>query len=283
MDERVPVQFEHGFSGAHDENWFQFQLYPLPGEGVILYARNTTEKRRTEQALLRSERLATAGRLAASIAHEINNPLEALTNLLFLAKLDATIAENTRGLLDVADKELQRLSHIAARSLKFYRQRTAPAPTRIEELIESVLFFNEPAMRLHAIHVERRFRVAPPVVCLPGEIQQVLTNLIANALDALPSSGRLTVGVRPALDHDGREGVSVTVADSGYGMNRNTLDNLFRPFATTKGDSGTGLGLWVSKGILEKHQSKIAVRSREGSGTIFRLFLPLDATVCPLP
>jgi signal transduction histidine kinase len=283
MDERVPVQFEHGFSGANDESWFQFQLYPLPGEGIILYARNTTEKRRTEQALLRSERLATAGRLAASIAHEINNPLEALTNLLFLAKLDATIAENTRGLLDVADKELQRLSHIAARSLKFYRQRTAPAPTRIEELIESVLFFNEPAMRLHAIHVERRFRTAPPVVCLPGEIQQVLTNLIANALDALPAGGRLTVGVRPALDHDGREGVSVTVADSGYGMNRHTLDNLFRPFATTKGDSGTGLGLWVSKGILEKHQSKIAVRSREGSGTIFRLFLPLDATVCPLP
>jgi signal transduction histidine kinase/DNA-binding NarL/FixJ family response regulator len=283
MDERIPVQFEHVFTSPNGESWFQFQLYPLPGDGVILYARNTTERRRTEQALLRSERLATAGRLAASIAHEINNPLEALTNLLFLAKLDETITEQTRGLLEVADKELQRLSHIAARSLKFYRQRTAPAPTRIDELIESVLFFNEPAIRLHAIQVDRRFRPTPPVICLPGEIQQVLTNLIANALDALPASGRLTVGVRPARDRDGREGISVTVADSGYGMSPHTLANLFHPFATTKGDSGTGLGLWVSKGILEKHQSRIAVRSREGRGTIFRLFLPLDATVCPLP
>jgi signal transduction histidine kinase len=222
--------------------------------------------------------LAAAGRLAASISHEINNPLEALTNLLFLAKLDESVAGNTRNLLEVADKELQRLSHIAARSLKFYRQRTAPTSTSVEELIDSVLFFHEPEMKLRGIHVERRHRPAPNVICLPGEIQQVVTNLIGNALEAIPNRGRLAVAVRPARDRESREGVSMTFADGGCGMDRPTLNRLFHPFITTKGEAGTGLGLWVSKGILDKHHARIAVRSRAGQGTVFRLFLPLDTT-----
>ncbi len=114
----------------------------------------------------------------------------------------------------MADRELQRLSHIAARSLKFYRQRTAPTQTSLEELIESVLFFNEPELKLRKIRLERRHRAGPGGVCLPGEIQQVMTNLIGNALDALPQKGRLIVAVRPATDRDGRKGVSVTVADT---------------------------------------------------------------------
>jgi signal transduction histidine kinase len=246
---------------------------------VILYLRNTTEARKTEQALRRSEQLAAAGRLAASVAHEINNPLEAVTNLLFLAKMDGTIGGSTKDLLEVADRELQRLSHIAARSLKFYRQRTGPTLTSLEELLESVLFFNEPAVKMRNIQLERRHRAAPAVLCLPGEIQQVLTNLIGNALDALSDRGRLIAAVRPAHDREGREGVSVTIADSGSGMDRQTLDRLFHPFVTTKGEAGTGLGLWVSKGILEKHQSKIALRSKPGRGTVFRLFIPQDTTV----
>jgi PAS domain S-box-containing protein len=282
MDERVQVEFEQYFSGDGTEAWFRFCIYPQPGEGVILYLRDTTSTQRTEQALRGSEQLATAGRLAASIAHEINNPLEAVTNLLFLAKMDETVGDATRSLLDVADRELQRLSHIAARSLKFYRQRTAPTHTSLEELIESVLFFNEPDLKVRKIKLERRHRAAPPVLCLPGEIQQVMTNLISNALDALPPNGRLTVAVRPAIDRDGRNGVSVTVADSGQGMSPATLDRLFHPFVTTKGEAGTGLGLWVSKGILDKHQSKIMVRSKVGCGTVFRLFLPLDTTAWPI-
>jgi signal transduction histidine kinase len=281
MEERVPVEFEYNFKTERGESWFQFRLYPLPGDGVILYLRNTTEARKTEQALLRSQQLAAAGRLAASISHEINNPLEAVTNLLFLVKLDTTIAENTRELLDVADKELQRLSHIAARSLKFYRQRTAPALTSLEELIDSVIFFNEPAIRLRNIRVERRFEPAPPVLCMPGEIQQVFTNLINNALEALSQGGQLTVAVRRAHDRAGRDGVAVTIADSGYGMDEQTLSHLFQPFMTTKGESGTGLGLWVSKGIVEKHHSTIQVRSRPGKGTVFRMFFPADTTVSP--
>lgn len=276
MEQRVPVEFEYCFQNNGAEIWYRFQVYPQPGEGIVLYLRNTSEARKTEQALRRSEQLAAAGRLAASVAHEINNPLEAVTNLLFLAKLDQNITGETKNMLELADKELQRLSHIAARSLKFYRQRTAPALTALEELIETVLFFNEPDARMRGIHLERRFKPVSPVFCLPGEIQQVITNLVRNSLDAISDRGRLIVAVRPARDHEGREAASVTVADNGSGMNRETLQRLFHPFVTTKGEAGTGLGLWVSKGILDKHGVKMAVRSKPGCGTVFRLIFPRD-------
>src|SRR6202012_5858157 len=151
---------------------------PLPDEGIILYAREITEARKTEEALRKSEQLAAAGRLAASIAHEINNPLEAVTNLLYLARMDANITGNSRGLLEEADKELRRLSHIAARSLKFYRQHTAPSLCSLEEQIESVLFFYETDINVRKISLERRYREAPKVLYQPGEFRQVMTNLI---------------------------------------------------------------------------------------------------------
>jgi signal transduction histidine kinase len=277
MEQRVPVEFDYYYEPF--ESWFQYRVYPQPDKGLAMYARDITEERKTEQALRKSEQLAAAGRLAASIAHEINNPLEAVTNLLFLAKLDQSVTGNTRNLLELADKELQRLSHIAARSLKFYRQRTASTQTSLEELTESVLFFHETEMKTRGIDLDRRFRNAPKVLCHPGEIQQVMTNLIDNALDALPRHGRMVVGVRPAQDRAGREGVTVTVADNGCGMDRPTLDRLFYPFISTKGEAGNGLGLWVSKGIVDKHQGTIAVRSRHDLGTVFRLFLPLNPAV----
>jgi len=225
--------------------------------------------------LRRAEQLAAAGRLAASIAHEINNPLEAVTNLLFLAKLDDSISGNTRNLLEVADRELQRLSHITARSLKFYRQRTAASLTSIEELMDSVLFFHETEMRMRGIDLERRYRPAPQALCLAGEMQQVLTNLITNAIQAAEERGRVVVGVRPGKDRNGAEQVLITVADNGAGMNQQMLDRLFHPFVTTKGESGTGLGLWVSKGILDKHNASTRVRSRPGLGTVFLILLPV--------
>jgi signal transduction histidine kinase len=275
MDERVPVEFEFYYEPL--ESWFQYRVYPLPDEGIIMYAQNTTEKRKAEQALRRSEQLGAAGRLAASIAHEINNPLEAVTNLLFLAKMDQSMPGNSRTLLEMADKELQRLSHIAARSLKFYRQRTAPTLTSMEELLESVIYFHETTIKTRDIDLDRRYRKAPLVFCYPGEVQQVVTNLLGNALDAVEPHGRMVVAVRPAQDRGGRDGVVVMVADNGCGMSKATLGRLFQPFATTKGEEGTGLGLWVSKGILDKHHARIAVRSRQGCGTVFRFFLPLNA------
>ncbi len=275
MNERVSLEFEQYFASDEGEYWYHFQLYPQPSDGIVLYVRNTTADRRTEQALRRAEQLAAAGRLAASIAHEINNPLEAVTNLLFLAKLDDNIGGNTRNLLEVADKELQRLSHITARSLKFYRQRTAAALTSIEEVMDSVLFFHETELRMRGIELERRYWPSPQVVCFAGEIQQVLTNLISNAIEATEDRGRLIVGVRTGIDQSGGERVLISVADTGAGMNRFMLDRLFHPFVTTKGEAGTGLGLWVSKGILDKHQARIRVRSRLGVGTAFLIFLPV--------
>jgi PAS domain S-box-containing protein len=277
MEQRIPTEFDYYYEPL--ESWFQYRVYPQPDNGLAMYARDITEERKTEEALRKSEQLAAAGRLAASIAHEINNPLEAVTNLLFLAKLDQSVAGNTKNLLELADKELQRLSHIAARSLKFYRQRTAATQTSLEELTESVFFFHETEIRTRGIDLDRRYRSATKVLCHPGEIQQVMTNLIDNALDALPRHGRMVVGVRPARDSAGREGVTVTVADNGCGMDRSTLERLFYPFITTKGEAGNGLGLWVSKGIVDKHQGTIAVRSRRDCGTVFRLFLPLNPTV----
>ena len=244
-----------------------------------MYARDITETKKTEEALRKSEQLAAAGRLAASIAHEINNPLEAVTNLLYLASMDRTVPEKSRLLLEDADRELRRLSHIAARSLKFYRQHTAPTLCSLEEQIESVLFFYETEIKMRNIDLERRYLPAPQVLYHPGEFRQVITNLIGNAIDALPRDGRLVVGVRPSRDAAGSAGVSVTVADNGSGMDREMLDRLFHPFATTKGEAGTGLGLWVSKGILDKHQSRIAVRSVRNNGTVFRIFVPLEPMV----
>lgn len=275
MEERTPREFEQYFHQGDSEKWYHFQAYPQPGEGLIIYMRETTEKRRAEQALRRSEQLAAAGRLAASIAHEINNPLEAVTNLLFLAKMDEQLNGQTRGLLDVADRELQRLSHITARSLKFYRQRTAPAEAAADDLIESVLFFHETEIRLRSIDLRRRYRPVPQILCMAGEIQQVITNLISNALEAVQNEGAIEIRLTPGADSAGREGVYITIADSGSGMDRYTLERLFQPFVTTKGDEGTGLGLWVSKGIIDKHQGKIKVHSRSGVGSVFRIFLPL--------
>ena len=281
MEQQIGVQFEQYFRTDDAERWYLFQIYPQQ-DGLIVYMRDTTEARRTEQALRRSEQLAAAGRLAASIAHEINNPLEAVTNLLYLVRMDDSLSAHSRGLLDVADRELQRLSHITSRSLKFYRQRTAPTLTSIEDLIESVLFFHESEIKLRGIELQRRYRPAPAVLCFAGEIQQVLTNLISNALEATPEvptgKGCLTIGVRPARDVADREGVSVTIADNGVGMDRWMMDRLFHPFMTTKGESGNGLGLWVSKGIVDKHHGTIRVRSQNERGTVFRMFLPLDTT-----
>jgi signal transduction histidine kinase len=275
MEQRVPLEFEYYYEPL--EGWFQYRVHPQPGEGIAMYARDITEARKTEQALRRSEQLSAAGRLAASVAHEINNPLEAVTNLLFLANMDETMTGNTKHLLELADKELSRLSHIAASSLKFYRQRTKHARTSLEELVDSVLFFHETPIGTKDVSLERRYRPTELVLCRAGEIQQVITNLIGNALDALSRHGRLIVAVRPAIDHASRQGVTVTVADNGCGIDRAIFDRLFHPFVSTKDEAGTGLGLWVTKGILDKHQAQIAVRSKPGCGTVFRVFLPLDA------
>jgi PAS domain S-box-containing protein len=275
MEQRIPVEFEYYFEPWG--RWYRHRAFPQAGDGLAVYVQDSTDSRKAEQVLRRSEQVAAAGRLAVSISHEINNPLEAVTNLLYLARMDEGLTGKARDLLTIADKELQRLSHIAARSLKFYRQRTSPIFTPLEEILESVLFFHEARIKTGEIQLERRYRTAPPVLCMPGEIQQVFTNLIGNALDALSPQGRLIVAIRPSQRLGGAKRVRVTISDTGMGMDKETLNQLFRPFFTTKGEVGTGLGLWVSKGILEKHRVDLAVRSKRGEGTVFQLFFPLNA------
>ncbi|HTD57173.1 MAG TPA: ATP-binding protein [Silvibacterium sp.] len=254
-------------------------VYPVRTEadvvrwaGVILV--ETSERRRTEETLRKTEKLAAAGRLAATIAHEINNPLESITNLLFLIRqgpLDATSAEYA----ELAQHELARVSEITQQMLRFYRQPTLPSLANVGDLLDSVLTLYRG--RVTALHVEvvRRYEPDVQLLCLTGELRQLFANLIGNALDAMtPAGGRLILRVRSAAD-----GVRVTVADTGSGMTQAVLQHIFEPFFTTKQAVGTGLGLWVSAEIVSKHQGKMRVRSRvrdeQGrGGTVFSVVFP---------
>lgn len=274
MAERCLVEFE--WVNKSRQRWFRYRLYPTPDDGVAVYVKDSTESRLAEQALRRAEQLAAAGKLAASISHEINNPLEAITNLLFLAKSGPELSEQTKMFLQVADSELQRLSHIARTSLKFYRQSTLPSAVQVKDLLESVLMVHQARLTKLAIQVERDYRPAAALYCFPSELQQVFTNLISNALDALNREGTLSVTVRSG--HGGlaweQTGIRVTIADTGSGMDARIRARLFEPFFTTKLETGTGLGLWVSRSIVEKHGGSIHVVSAVGKGTAFSLFFP---------
>jgi PAS domain S-box-containing protein len=263
--------------------WNELSLSPIRNrEGEITHfvgiQTDVTSRVEFEAALRESEKLAAVGRLASSIAHEINNPLESVMNLLYLAQRTEDQPEVQRYLW-LADKELQRVSLITAQSLRFYKQSSKPQPTCAQELLGSVIDLYQGRMESAAVTVERRDRATQPLVCLESEIRQVLNNLIRNAIDAMRGTGgRLLVRSRDALDvRSGAVGVALTIADTGSGISQETMKKLFTPFFTTKGIRGTGLGLWISSEIVERHKGRLTVRSglREGCrGTIFKLFLP---------
>jgi PAS domain S-box-containing protein len=254
-------------------------------EQIAIFFVDLSEQKRSEEVMRRTEKLAATGRLAASIAHEINNPLEAVTNCLFLlgsGRLDARSQEYLR----IAQQELDRVTHITTQTLRFYRQSTRPVESNVNDLLEGVIALYEPRLRSYSIGIKRRYRDLPPVHAYDGEIRQVLANFIGNAIDAMQrDGGRLTLrtssGRAPLT---GAEGIYVTVADTGCGMDAATRPRIFEPFFSTKGTTGTGLGLWVSQTIIDKHGGRISSRSRvrrrpnEPSGTVFRIFLPLEPT-----
>jgi PAS domain S-box-containing protein len=251
---------------------------PVRFSGVVL---DITERRLAEQALLRTEKLAAVGRLASSIAHEINNPLEAVTNLLYLARSGEDVGE-IREYLDCADAELRRISAIASQTLRFHKQSTRPTEVYCEDLMGTALELLRSRIANAKIRVEKRKFAQRPVLCFEGEIRQVISNLLINAVDAMhPGGGRLLLRSREGRDHaTGRAGLILTIADTGTGMSRETLGRIFEPFYTTKGLGGTGLGLWISKEILERHKGRLRVRSSQApgrTGTVFALFLPFDA------
>jgi PAS domain S-box-containing protein len=251
---------------------------PVRFTGVIL---DITERKLAEQALLRTEKLAAVGRLASSIAHEINNPLESITNLLYLARA-AEDLDRSREYLALADTELRRASAITSQTLRFHRQSTRPTEVTCDDLILTALNILRSRILNANITVEGRKRANKPVLCFDGEIRQVVSNLLINAVDAMhPKGGRLITRSREGHDPSNqRPGLVLTIADTGCGMSPATLARLFEPFYTTKGVAGTGLGLWISKEIVERHQGRLSVRSsqRPGrSGTVFTLFLPFEA------
>lgn len=240
------------------------------------------ERRQAELALLENEKLAAVGRLAASIAHEINNPLESITNLLYLAQHSDDITE-IQHYLQTAEQELSRVSVISAQTLRFYKQSTAPRRVTVQELFESVISVLQGRLFKHGVQLEERWYATQPVRCLDGEIRQVLANLITNAIDALPAhGGRLYLRSHEGRDRDGRDGVYIVVADTGSGMPPLVQKRLFDAFFTTKGEEGNGLGLWVSKEIVDRHEAVLRLRSSQkpgASGTVFRLFLPFHSAV----
>jgi PAS domain S-box-containing protein len=243
-------------------------------------ARDITQIKRAEEALRNSERLAIAGRMAATIAHEINNPLETVTNVLYLLGRNSSLDEKARGYLKVAEEELRRVGQITRTTLGLYRDRdTTPGPVNVVGLLDTILLLYQRQIQAVGATVELRYRSAGNVEGVSGELRQVFSNLIANAIDALEVTGtRLLVRVRDAIDQrrGSRPGIKVTVADNGSGMSDETLANLFQAFYTTKGQKGTGVGLWVTKSIVEKHGGWMRVRSRTGErhGTCFVVFFP---------
>jgi signal transduction histidine kinase len=241
-----------------------------------------TQQRKAELALIQSEKLAVVGRLASSIAHEINNPLESVTNLIYLAQIAATL-EEAHGYLNTAEIELRRASAITNQTLRFHRQASSPQQISPTDLLDTVLSIYQGRIANAHIQIERRSRCHRKVHCFDGEIRQVLSNLVSNALDAMPNGGCLLVREREATHWStGEPGVTITIADNAAGMSLETQTRIFNPFFTTKGVTGTGLGLWVSKEIVQRHRGSLCVRSSQSPthhGTVFTLFLPFDAAI----
>jgi PAS domain S-box-containing protein len=262
---------------------FDFSLTPVrDAEGAVVFlvpeARDITEAKRTEAALLQSEKLAAVGRLASSIAHEINNPLESVMNLIYLAR-HAPPADGER-YLDTADQEIRRVSIIANQTLRFHKQASKPQAATSADLFSTVMSIYEGRLRNARVRVEKRFRTDEPVICFQGDVRQVLNNLVANALEAMPFGGRLLIRSRKGRDWKTEEpGLLLTIADNGAGIQHAVRQHIFDAFFTTKGTAGNGLGLWVCKEIVDRHHGKLRVRStqRPGrNGTTFTFFLPFD-------
>lgn len=241
-----------------------------------------TERKRGESALQSSEKLAATGRLAASIAHEINNPLEAVSNLLYLLSSSEDLDANSKKYTHMAQEELTRITHIVRQTLGFYREAAHPVTVQISDVIKSVLALYQRKIESRRISITSDFERESSILAFPGEMRQVFSNLIANALDALPIGGRIDVCVRQAHSPRNREqtGVLCRISDNGEGIRRENVRFIFDPFFTTKGERGTGLGLWVTRGIVNKHGGWIRVRSSSepgSSGTTFLIFLPRES------
>jgi signal transduction histidine kinase len=282
-----PEEYLHS-RGEGIEAWVSLAASPIVNQegdvtGGVLTVLDVDQQKRSEAALIQNEKLAAVGRLAASISHEINNPLEAVTNLLYLVNCEEDLPQRVRGYLDAADKELARVSQIVSHTLRFHRQSTKPRELTAHELLEPTLGLYGGRLANSNISLVVDERSSALMTCFEGEIRQILNNLVGNAIDSMKTGGRLVIRTRDSRSWSGgKPGVRIVIADSGHGMPPQVRKRVFEPFFTTKGINGTGLGLWIARGIVDKHGGMLQLYSstREPtSGTVFSLFLPLQLSL----
>ena len=245
--------------------------------GASTIARDVTQRNRAAEALRKTEKLAETGRLAGAIAHEINNPLEAVTHLLYLLERHPSLNSEARGFARVAMDEVDRIGHIAKQALGFYREASSPTQVTLSELIANVAELYRSGAQNKGVRLETELQTTATVPAFPGEMRQVFSNLIVNAVDAVPRGGMVKVRVKHARDWKShRLGIRVLVADNGPGIPTAIRPHIFEPFFTTKGERGTGVGLWVTEGVLQKHNGSIRLKSSTNTahGTTFSVFLP---------
>jgi two-component system, NtrC family, sensor kinase len=248
------------------------------GDAVLEVSRDITTQLQAEEALRETEKLAAMGRVAGIIAHEINNPLAAITNIFFLLRNHPSLDEEARHCAAMAEQELQRVAHITRQTLSFYRESKTPIAVMLTELLDDVLGLQERQLQISHIRLRKKYVVPGIVHGFPVELRQVFLNLVGNAIQAMPNGGSLRITVREGYDWQlMRRGISVSIVDTGVGVKPQDSRKLFEPFFSTKSTKGTGLGLWISKGIVQKYEGRISFRSvriRAACTTCFRVFLP---------
>jgi PAS domain S-box-containing protein len=286
----VAIQREFTGQTEHDPGmerqwltWFYPVFIGESSEPVLVGAivLDTTDRWHAQQALVRTEKLAAVGRLAASIAHEMNNPLTSVTNLLYLIACDQTLNEATRGYVDLANTELDRVSRMSTQTLRFARRSVAPGQVSIEEVINGMILLFSGRLSHEMIAVSQRKRQVSTFYGYASEVAQILTNLLSNAIDAVGSSGKIIIAVQNSQDwRTSTPCVAVSIADSGPGIPEQYRKKIWEPFFTTKSETGTGLGLWLVEETVRKNGGTIRMRtasSEKRHGTVFRLLLPLQA------
>jgi signal transduction histidine kinase len=248
------------------------------GSAILEINRDITTQLKAEDALRNAERLAAMGRMAGIIAHEINNPLEAITNMFYLLRDHPSLDEEARYFAKLGEEELLRIGHITRQTLGFYRESEVPVEVSLAALLDGILELQMRRMEFNDITLEKRYTSTGTIYGFPVELKQVFLNLIGNAAQAMPDGGKLRLHVFESLHRSNRHGgVFVSICDTGKGIAPEHARHLFEPFFTTKSVKGTGLGLWISKGIIQKYGGTISFRSMSRAGrniTCFQVFLP---------
>jgi signal transduction histidine kinase len=246
--------------------------------GLVFVFRDVSQRRKTEEALRSSEKLALIGRLSATIAHEIRNPLDAVSNVLYLIKSAPGSTPQTRENVAMGEQEVMRMGQIAGQLLNYSRESRTPVSVSIPDILQGTVALFMPKIRAQQIDMHTDYSSKHLVQAIPGELRQVFSNILANALEAVGRNGKICLRSRDAVDwRSGRRGVKVLFSDNGPGIKAEARGRLFTPFFSTKGEQGTGLGLWLTRSLVDKNNGRITFRSNsqpQNRGTTFAIFFP---------